>query len=148
MPLGKEVGGHIVLDEDPAPHSSWAAPPHFQPMPIVAKQSPISATAELLSTEWIGKSICSYKISGRHMKQCYGHTRLCNSDHFKTWLSRDHPLIFCLYQNNCQPQAEKKFRLSHHGFCCAPGQKNQLSQWFNFSCRLIANLFGRLFLAS
>jgi len=48
MPLGKEVGlgsGHIVLDGDPAP---TAAPPHFRPMPIVAKRSPISATAELL----------------------------------------------------------------------------------------------------
>jgi len=48
MPLGKEVGlgpGHTVLDGDPAPA---AAPPHFRPMPIVAKRSPISATAELL----------------------------------------------------------------------------------------------------
>jgi len=48
MPLGKEVGlvpGHIVLDGDPAPHSS---PPHFRPMSIVAKRSPISATAEFL----------------------------------------------------------------------------------------------------
>jgi len=33
-----------VLDRDPAP---TAAPLHFQPMPIVAKRSPISATAEL-----------------------------------------------------------------------------------------------------
>jgi len=50
MPLGKEVGlgpGHIVLDGDPA---LTAAPPHFRPMPIVAKRSPISATAELLYT--------------------------------------------------------------------------------------------------
>jgi len=52
MPLGKEVGlgpGHIMLDGDPVltkpPHSS---PPHFRPMPIVAKRSLISATAELL----------------------------------------------------------------------------------------------------
>jgi len=48
MPLGTEVGlgpGHIVLDGDPAP---TVAPPHFRPMPIVAKRSPISATAELL----------------------------------------------------------------------------------------------------
>jgi len=30
---------------DPAP---TAAPPHFRPMPTVAKRSPISATAELL----------------------------------------------------------------------------------------------------
>jgi len=52
MPLGKEVGlgpGHIVLDGgpsgDPAP---TAALPTFRPMSIVAKRSPISATAELL----------------------------------------------------------------------------------------------------
>jgi len=48
IPLGKEVGlgpGHIVLDGDPA---ITAATPHFRPMPIVAKRSPISATAALL----------------------------------------------------------------------------------------------------
>jgi len=48
MPLGIEVGlcpGHIVLDGDPAPPT---APPYIRPMPIVAKRSPISATAELL----------------------------------------------------------------------------------------------------
>jgi len=47
MPLGTKVGlgpGHIVLDGDPAPHHT----PTFWPMSIVAKQSPISATAELL----------------------------------------------------------------------------------------------------
>jgi len=50
MPLGKEVAlgpGHIVLDGDPSP---TATPPHFRPVPIVAKRSPISATAELLYT--------------------------------------------------------------------------------------------------
>jgi len=49
MPLGKLVDlgpGHIVLDGDPAP--PIAAPPHFRLISIVAKQSPISATAELL----------------------------------------------------------------------------------------------------
>jgi len=48
MPLGNEVGlgpGHIVLDGDPAP---TAAPPHFRHMLIVAKLSPIWATAEPL----------------------------------------------------------------------------------------------------
>jgi len=43
MPLGNEVGlgpGHIVLDGDPVgTHPSTAAPPHFRPMPIVAKRS-------------------------------------------------------------------------------------------------------------
>ena len=52
MPLGKEVGlgpGHIVLDEDPVgTQPPTTAPTHFRPMPIVAKRSPISATAELL----------------------------------------------------------------------------------------------------
>jgi len=49
MPLGKEVGlgpGHIVLDGDPAPSQQPLAT--FQPMNIVAKRSPISATDELL----------------------------------------------------------------------------------------------------
>jgi len=48
MPLGKEVGlgpGLIVLDGDAAPTAAF---PHFRPMPIVAKRSPISATAEFL----------------------------------------------------------------------------------------------------
>jgi len=52
MPLGKEIGlgpGHIVLDGDPVGGlAPTAAPPHFRPMFIVAKRSPISATAELL----------------------------------------------------------------------------------------------------
>jgi len=52
MPHGKEVGlgpVHIVLDGDPVgTQPPTAAPPHFRAMPIVAKRSPISATAELL----------------------------------------------------------------------------------------------------
>jgi len=55
MPLGTEVGlgpGDIVLDGDTAPHGKGAkgytAPTHWSPMSIVAKRSPISATAELL----------------------------------------------------------------------------------------------------
>jgi len=52
MPLGKELGlgpGHIALDGHPVgTQPPTAAPPHFRPMPIVAKRSPISATAELL----------------------------------------------------------------------------------------------------
>ena len=52
LPLGKEIGlgpGHIVLDWDPVgTQPPTAAPPHFRPMPVVAKRSPISATAELL----------------------------------------------------------------------------------------------------
>jgi len=49
MPLGKEVGlgpGHIVLHGDPAPPQQPL--PTFWPMSIVAKRSPISATAKLL----------------------------------------------------------------------------------------------------
>jgi len=51
--LGMEVGldpGDIVLDGDPAPPKQKGAqqPPTFWQMSIVAKQSPISATTELL----------------------------------------------------------------------------------------------------
>jgi len=53
MKIGTNVGlgpGHIVLDGDPAPPTErgTAALPHFRPMSIVAKRSPISATAEFL----------------------------------------------------------------------------------------------------
>jgi len=53
MPLGTEIGlgpGHIVLNGDPAPPRKGAQLPlpTFQLMSIVAKRSPISATAELL----------------------------------------------------------------------------------------------------
>jgi len=52
--LRTEIGlgsGYIVLDGDPAPHSPaerGTAAPTFRPMSVVAKRSPISATAELL----------------------------------------------------------------------------------------------------
>ena len=53
MPLDTEVGlgpGDIVLDGDPAPPRKEAHQPRrtFRLMSIVAKRSPISATAELL----------------------------------------------------------------------------------------------------
>jgi len=51
MKLGMEVclagPGHIVLDGDPAPPKRGTAP-NFRPMSIVAKRSPISATAQHL----------------------------------------------------------------------------------------------------
>jgi len=52
MPLGTEVGlgpAHTVLAGDAAPPPErGTAAPTFQPMSIVAKLSPISATVELL----------------------------------------------------------------------------------------------------
>jgi len=52
MLLGMEVGvdpGQVVLDGDPAPPRKGAQqPPTFWLMSIVAKQSPILATTELL----------------------------------------------------------------------------------------------------
>jgi len=51
MPLGTEVdlgSGDIVLDGDPATPGRGTPPPNFGPMSIVAKWSPISATAEHL----------------------------------------------------------------------------------------------------
>jgi len=64
MRLGMEVGlgpSHTVLDGYPAPvpngkgHSS----PTFRPVSIVAKRSPISATAELL----LSASVCVLPIT-------------------------------------------------------------------------------------
>jgi len=51
MPLGRKIGlgpGHTVLDGDQGPLPKGAQPPNFRPMSIVAKRSPISATAEHL----------------------------------------------------------------------------------------------------
>ena len=57
IPLGTEVGlgpGDVVLDGDPAPSRKCMRQPPlfgpclFRPMSIVAKRSPVSATAELL----------------------------------------------------------------------------------------------------
>ena len=51
MPLGTMVGlglGNIVLDADAAPPQKGSTAPNFRPMSIVAKRSPISATAERL----------------------------------------------------------------------------------------------------
>jgi len=52
IPLGTEVGlgpGDIVLDGDSAPPTERGTTARtLRPMPIVAKRSPISATAELL----------------------------------------------------------------------------------------------------
>ena len=57
MPFGTKVVlglGYIVLNGDPAPapRKTGSQPPNFRPMSIVARWSPISATAEhLLSVE-------------------------------------------------------------------------------------------------
>jgi len=52
MPHGMKVGlglGDIVLDgAQHPPNKAGARPSNFRPMSIVAKRSPISATAELL----------------------------------------------------------------------------------------------------
>ena len=53
MPLDTEVGlgpGDIGLDGTQLPKKGDTAAPTFRPMSIVAKRSPISATAELLFT--------------------------------------------------------------------------------------------------
>jgi len=52
MPLGTKVSlgpGHILLHGDPALPKNWHSLPIFGSMSIVAKRSPISATAEHLS---------------------------------------------------------------------------------------------------
>jgi len=58
MALGTEVGlcpGHIVLDRDPPPPKGAQQPPGS--ISIVAKRSPISATAELLLSHMSGNSV-------------------------------------------------------------------------------------------
>jgi len=65
MSLGMELGlgtDDIVLDGDPAPptESGTLATPTFRLRSIVAKRSPVSATAELLLVQLtceVGKSI-------------------------------------------------------------------------------------------
>ena len=64
MPLGTEADidkGDIVLDEDPAPPKGVQQPPSFRPMSIVAKRSPISATAEHLSGFVAGNKVAGNK---------------------------------------------------------------------------------------
>jgi len=55
MPLRTEVGldpDYFVLDGDPEPPTErYTTAPTLRPMSIVAKWSPISATAELLCLE-------------------------------------------------------------------------------------------------
>jgi len=51
MPLGMEVGlgpGHCVRWGPSSTHGKGIASPTFRPMTVVAKRSPILATAELL----------------------------------------------------------------------------------------------------
>ena len=69
MPIGAEVGigpGDTVLDGDPAaPAERSRAAPTFRLMHILAKRSPISATAELLYTviEGARKFVRTQRIS-------------------------------------------------------------------------------------
>jgi len=61
MPLGMKVGlgpGDFVLDGDPAPLKGAQQPPSFRPMYIVAKRSPISASAEHLLCVCLGLALC------------------------------------------------------------------------------------------
>jgi len=56
MSLGTKVGlgpGRIVLHGDPAPPPKRGTVPNFRPMSIVAKQLPISATAEHLFQNYL-----------------------------------------------------------------------------------------------
>ena len=66
MPLGTMVGlgrGRIVLHVNAAPPPKRAQPPNFWPMSIVAKRSPISATAEHLSLAYENVHISSLSLA-------------------------------------------------------------------------------------
>jgi len=62
MPLGMEVGlgpGDVVLDGDPvSPTERGTTAPTFRLMSIVAKWSPISATAELVLNNFTNVHNC------------------------------------------------------------------------------------------
>ena len=71
MLLGTEVGfgpGHIVLDGSQLPRGKGTAAPTFRPMSIVAKQSPMSATAELLFRNW-NEAPWSIKYYGQSVQE-------------------------------------------------------------------------------
>jgi len=66
MPYGREVGlgpGHFVLDGNPAPlPKKGGRAPNFRPVSIVAKRSPISATAEhLLGIKYELENVLSFQ---------------------------------------------------------------------------------------
>jgi len=54
--------GHIVLDGDPAPPSQRGTAPSFRPVSIVAKWSPISATAEHLFKITVIQKVCNFTV--------------------------------------------------------------------------------------
>ena len=67
MKLGMEVGlclGHFVLDRDLAPLPKRGTYPSFRPMSIVAKRSPVSASAEPLLV-LCGRLCCYASTFGR-----------------------------------------------------------------------------------
>jgi len=75
VPLSTKVGlgpGHTVLDGDPAfplPQKG-ALPPNFQSISIVAKRSPISATAE----HWYDRSLALKNVC---VQLKYPFVRMC-----------------------------------------------------------------------
>jgi len=75
MPVGTRIGlgpGRIVLHGDPAPPPKRAQPPDFRPMSIVAKRSPISATAEHLLQSVKGLLFVGVKVHNHHTCQKLG----------------------------------------------------------------------------
>ena len=73
MLLGTKVGlghGRIVLHGDQAPPPKRDTTPNFRPMSIVAKRSPISATAELLLIDILIGSLLDTCV-GCWVKQMY-----------------------------------------------------------------------------
>ena len=75
MRIGREVDispGHTVLHEDPAsPPKRGTAAPTFRPMSIVAKRSPISATAEHLSLSPYGHAVHRVTVTLFAQQQIY-----------------------------------------------------------------------------
>jgi len=74
--IGTNVGlgpGHIVLRGDPAPDSSKrGTAPNFRRIFIVAKRSPISATAEQVELTDITSTLHDYRVTASQMLLIFG----------------------------------------------------------------------------
>jgi len=80
VPLATKVGldpGHIVLEGDPAPHRKGAQPLNFRPVSVLAKRSPISATAEHLLSPAFRRPCDDWRTTESSCRKMYGVIALC-----------------------------------------------------------------------
>ena len=105
MPLGTKVGiglSNIVLDADPGPPQGAQPPHNFQPVTIVAKQSPNLVTAEHLLNE-LDNERPNKNVRHCILIQCRTFLLACSLSFFKrnTWLVM---LYHCRLEFNVGPK--------------------------------------------